>query len=73
MGLAIVYIEGLQVTISKENCVFLFLKIIFVLADSVDLDEMLHYFIWVFAVWQRLHLGVTEIQRVKSMSCGVYL
>ena len=43
MGLSIVYIEGLQIIISKENCVFLLLIIIFVLANSVYPDEMLHY------------------------------
>ena len=33
---------GTQVLISKQNCSF-FLKIIFVLANSVDPDEIPHY------------------------------
>ena len=39
-GWSIVYIEGLQVKISK-NIIFLSLKIDFVLANSEDPDEML--------------------------------
>ena len=41
-GLSIVYIEGSQVIISKKYC-FITLKINFVLANSADSDEMLHY------------------------------
>ena len=41
-GWSIVYIEGSQVTI-KKKIVFLSLKIGFVLANSADPDEMLHY------------------------------
>ena len=40
------------------------LKMVLVLTDSVDPDEMLH-FIWVFTVCQNTHLGVSSIQRVN--------
>ena len=36
-------IEGLRVIISKKNIFFLSLKIIFVLENSADPDELLHY------------------------------
>ena len=39
---SIVQFKGSQVFISKQNCSFS-LKIIFVLANSVDPDEMPHY------------------------------
>ena len=42
-GWNIVYIEGLQVTISEKNVVFLSLKIDFVLANNANLDEMQCY------------------------------
>ena len=42
-GWTIVYIEGSQVIISKNNIVFLSLKIDFVLVISADSDEMPHY------------------------------
>ena len=45
-----IYTEGLQVIISK-NIVFISLKSDFVLANSVDPDEMLHY----AAIHQGLH------------------
>ena len=45
--------------------VFLSLKIILVLANSVDPDEIMQHFIWVFTVCQSMHLGVNSIQRVK--------
>ena len=41
-GLSIVYIEGSQIIISTK-IVFLSLKISFVLVNSVDPDEMMHY------------------------------
>ena len=41
LGWFIIYFEGSQVIISKYF--FLSLKITFVLANSVDPDEMLHY------------------------------
>ena len=41
MELPIVYFKGSQVDISKSWCV-LFLKIVLVLANSVDPDEMQH-------------------------------
>ena len=41
-GWSIVHIEGSQVIISK-NIIFLSLKIDFVIANSVDPDEMPHY------------------------------
>ena len=37
------YIEGSPIIISKIRIVFLSLKIVFVLANSVDPDEMLHH------------------------------
>ena len=40
------------------------LKIVFVLANSVDNDKMSH-FIWVFTVCKSSYFGVTIIQRVK--------
>ena len=43
LGWSIPYIEGSQVIILKKIIVFLSLKIDFVLANSVDPDEMLHY------------------------------
>ena len=48
-GWSIVNIEGLKVRISK-NIIFLSVKIDFVLANSADPDEMLH-FICVFTVY----------------------
>ena len=39
------------------------MKLVFV-ANSVDLDEMPHYFIWIFTVCQSSHLVVTNIQRI---------
>ena len=42
LGCSIVYIEGLQVIISQKDIAFLSLKIIFILANSVDPEEMLH-------------------------------
>ena len=41
-GWSIVYIEGSQV-VFPNNSEYLSLKIVFVLANSVDPDEMLHY------------------------------
>ena len=64
----------------RVTCYILHIKCIsfvedcFVIANSVDPDEMPHYaaFIWVFAVCQRTHLGVTSIESiVVSMPlCG---
>ena len=45
-----IYIEGSQVIISPKNITFLSLKIDFVLANSADPDEMLHYAVF--------HLGL---------------
>ena len=41
-GWSILYIEGSRLIFSNQN-VFLSLKIVFVLANSVDPDEMPHY------------------------------
>ena len=41
------YMEGSQVIISK-NIMFLSLKINFILANSADLDEMLHHIAFLF-------------------------
>ena len=43
LGWSIIYIKGSQIIISKNTIVFFSLKIIFVLANSVDPDEMPHY------------------------------
>ena len=44
LGWSIVCIQDLQVIVSKQNCFFfLFLKTVFVLANSVDADEMPHH------------------------------
>ena len=40
---SIVLFKGLQVLIFKQNCIFFSLKIIFVVTNSVDPDEMPHY------------------------------
>ena len=54
-GWAIVYIEGSQHNF-PNNSIFLSLKIVFVLANSADPDEMPHYvaFHLVFAVCQSI-------------------
>ena len=55
-----------------KNCTLyinLSLKIIFVLANSVDPDEMpqtMWHFIWVFTICQSIHLGVTGKKRNKT-------
>ena len=43
---------------------FLSLRIVFVLSNSVDPHEMLHYaifYIWVFTVCKSTHFGVTSV------------
>ena len=66
MGLPIVYLKGSQVDCSKLHLydvqVFLSLKVVLILANSADPDEMLHL---VFTVYQSTCLGVSSIQRVK--------
>ena len=42
-GWSIIYTEGSQVIISQKNIAFISLKIVFVLANSVDLDEIPKY------------------------------
>ena len=59
MELFILYFDGFPVKLSI-NDVFLSLKIVFIIANSVDPDE-----IWVFTVCQSTHLGVYSIQRVS--------
>ena len=61
-GWPIVYIEGSLCTgyDFQIKLVLLFLKIFFVLTNSVDPDEMPH-------VCKSTRLGVTSIQRVKQM------
>ena len=62
-GRFIVYIQGSLVIISQRYSIFS-LKIIFILANSADPDEMPH-FIWVLTVCQSTRLGVSGPQRVK--------
>ena len=52
----------------QNYIVFLSLKMDFVLANSADPDEMLHYaaFHLVFTVSQHTHLGVSGLQRVNG-------
>ena len=74
LGWSIVYIEGAQVIIKKKYIVFLSLKIVFVLANSVDPDEMQHL-IWLFTVLSKYDLGVTSIRRVKLvlLTCDPFI
>ena len=54
--------KGSQVIIFKKNIVFQFLKIVSVLENNVEPDEMPHnmwHFIWVFTVCQSNCLGVS--------------
>ena len=44
-----------------------------IVLDSVDPDEMLHYFIWVFTVCLSTHLGIYSIQRANCYSYITYL
>ena len=51
------------------------MKIVFVIANSVDPDEMPHYAVSHLGlhcdtVCQRMHLGVTGIERVNSLPTG---
>ena len=55
-----VYIEVSQVIIYKKNIVFLSLKVYFVLANSADPDEMLHY--------AAFHLGLHCLQKYQFRS-----
>ena len=64
LGWSFVCIEGSQVIIFKYNCIS-FSEDVFVLACSVDLNEMLQYaafHLGVFSVCQSTHLGVTSLQ-----------
>ena len=57
-----------------NNDVFLPLKVVLILTNNVDPDEMQHYaafhiilrFIWVFTVCITTRLGVSSIQKVKG-------
>ena len=65
------YFKGSQVKFSKLcTFVFLYLKVVLILANSADHDDnvyiyiyMLH-FIWVFTVCQSTRLGVSSILKV---------
>ena len=57
-----VYIKGSQVILSKQF-IFLSLKINFVLANSVDPDEMTHY--------AAFHLGLHCFQKYSFTRCLV--
>ena len=67
MGLSIIYFKGSQVEISNQ--LRMFPKIVFILANSADPDEMQHY--WYATFHLGLHdtpkypLGVCHIQRVN--------
>ena len=55
--------------------VFLSLKVVLILANSVDPDEMQHYTAfhrWVFTVYQNTHLGVTSIDESKHYVTNQY-
>ena len=62
-------LRGTQVKISPKNIEFLSLKIVLVLANSIDPDEMPHHaafhlgrhFISVFAVCQSIRFGVSGL------------
>ena len=69
-GWSIVYIEGLQITISKKILYFLSLKIEFVLANSADPDFMWH-FIWVFTVCHSTSLGFLDLEGLISCSYDI--
>ena len=55
--------------ISKQNIVFHSLKIVNVLANSADADEMPHlrHFICVFTACRKPHLAVSNPQRVQGV------
>ena len=61
--------EGPQIIILKKYCIS-FSEDRFYLANSADLDEMLHY-IWVFTVCGSTHLGVSGIKRVINIDFRV--
>ena len=66
---SIIYIEGLHLIISKKKrYIFLFLKIVFVLAISADPDEMLPYAAFHLGLHslQSNHLGVSSPKWVES-------
>ena len=54
------------------NILFLSLKIYFVLANSVDTDEMPHYaaFIWVYTACQSTYLGVYKRLNAQEQSAN---
>ena len=52
LGWSIVFIEGSEDKFYIKNIVFLSLKIVFVLTNSVYPDEMLHYYV---AIHQGIH------------------
>ena len=66
MCLSILYYKGSHVKIYKVN-LFLSPKIVFILANSADPDEMPHFaaFIWVITVCQSSCLPVSRMKRVK--------
>ena len=70
MDLSILYFNGSQFNIFNLNIIVL-LKIVYILANSADPDEMPHeqHFIWVFTVCQTTYLSVSRMKRVKTLEC----
>ena len=66
MVLSIVYFKGSHVEFLYYN-VFLSLKVVLIVGNSADPEEMLHSF-WVFTICQSTRLGVSTLQRVNSVS-----
>ena len=64
MGLPILYFKGPQVEVSYD--VFLSLKVVLILANSADPDEMQHYAAFLLGLHCLLgtHYGVSGLQRV---------
>ena len=56
----------------KIELYFFILKINFDLENSVDPDEMLHYFTWVFTVCQSMYLEVTSIYKGLIYTFGTH-
>ena len=67
LGWFIVYIKKSQVKF-QTKIVFLTLRIVLVLANSVDPDNcaFMQHFIWVFTVCQSTHLEVSSRQKFRD-------
>ena len=62
LGWSSVYIEGLQVIISKKNCIY-FSKMRLILANSHDPDEMTHH--------AAFHLGLHCLLKY-AFTCSIH-